>query len=235
MPTSQTFQPWRDVFRPERPARTQANASDAPVLFFEGARAGAKKMLPGQRSGCRFGRMRRNAKSMLACKPMKGHVPAQVHATRAGRRCAAAAYWMRREASAPAAIGVWDEEERGVIRADTDTQPKRKPAPFQDASGQHMKGHAPGQALCDARRKGACNGTLSAPRNRRIRGVLGRSDALLARIWYAIQTQARTGSGCLQAAYGRRSWRRLCDGCRKGGMSALQRHIESIAKPVHPR
>ena len=97
---------------------------------------------------------------------------------------------------------------------------------FQDASGQLMKGHAPVQALCDARRKGACNGTLSAPRNRRIRGVLGRSDALLARIWYAIQTQARTGSGCLQAAYGRRSWRRLCDGCRKGGMSALQRHIE---------
>ena len=106
---------------------------------------------------------------------------------------------------------------------------------FQDASGQLMKGHAPVQALCDARRKGACNGgTLSTPRNRRIRGVLGRSDALLARIWYAIQTRACTGSERLQAAYGRRSWRRL-DGCRKGGMSALQRHIESIAKPAHPR
>ncbi len=74
---------------------------------------------------------------------------------------------------------------------------------FQDASGQLMKGHAPVQALCDARRKGACNGgTLSTPRNRRIRGVLGRSDALLARIWYAIQTRTRTGSGRLQAEHG---------------------------------
>ena len=47
---------------------------------------------------------------MLACKPMKRHVPAQAYVTGAGRRCAAAAYWTRREASAPAAIGVWGAE-----------------------------------------------------------------------------------------------------------------------------